>query len=63
MKNDELAEWNAEIEKIAESRRECLDHAIKSRGFARRVELWFARLFSRIEATGRRWRDDAMDDQ
>ena len=62
MDNEELQKWNDGIEEVRGFRVDAMKRAMKARGWRRSVNLWFARLFGRIEAMGKRWRDAEIHD-
>ncbi len=62
MRNDDLAAWNAEIERVRLMKVDAMEKAIRSRGVSRRVALISARMFAWVEKLGRKWRHDNMMD-
>lgn len=59
--NKRAADWNETITQAEQARDEARRRAIaKPHGWRRTGELFFARIFSRPVATGKRWRNEDM---
>ncbi len=62
MTNEELAKWNAEIERARLAKLDAMELAMRNRGIPRRLALFSARLFAKVEALGKRWRNESMSE-
>jgi hypothetical protein len=62
MTNEELAKWNADIERARIAKLDAMERAMRNRGFNRRLALWSARMFAKVEALGKRWRNESMSE-